>query len=276
MDKKVILITGASSGIGYDAARRLSEQGHRVYGAARRVEKMEGLKAYGVVPLRMDVTDEASMAAGVQQVLSAEGHIDVLVNNAGYGSLGAIENVPIEEARRQLEVNLFGLARLTQLVLPSMRERHGGRIVNVSSVAGKAVIFFGGWYNVSKFALEAFSDALRTETAPFGIDVSIVEPSAIKTPWGAIAAEHLEQTSAGTAYETPGLRMAANMRWAYGARLFSPPQRVTSAIVRAVNARRPRVRYRPGLGADTIVALHALLPSRCWDALMRLLGKIRF
>lgn len=273
MDKKVILITGASSGIGYDTALKLAGQGHRVYGAARRLELMEPLRECGVVPIRMDVTDEASMQEGIQSIIGAEGRIDVLVNNAGFGYLGAIENVPLEEARRQLEVNLFGLARLTQLVLPYMRERGSGRIVNVSSIAGKAVLLYGGWYNVSKFAVEAFSDALRAEMKPFGIQVCIIEPSGIKTAWGGIAADNLEKSSTGSAYEATGLRMAQHMRWIYSTNLLSPPRRVTAALVRAVNARRPRVRYRPGLGASTFVALHALLPARWWDALIRRLGK---
>ena len=203
---KVILITGASSGIGFDAAETLARQGHRVYAAARRVERMEPLKALGVVPLRMDVTDEASMVEGVRTVLEAEGHIDVLVNNAGYGYFGAIENVTMEEARRQQEVNVFGLARLCQLVLPSMRERGSGRIVNTASVAGRSVLYFGGWYHVSKYSVEALSDALRIELKPFGIDVVIIEPGGIRTDWGHIAADHLAESSKGTPYETEGLR----------------------------------------------------------------------
>ena len=275
MERKVILITGASSGIGFDAAVRLAQKGHRVYGAARRLELMEPLKEYGVVPVRMDVTDEASMVAGVNGIIEAEGRIDVLVNNAGYGYLGAIENVPLEEARRQLEVNLFGLARLTQLVLPHMRERHSGRIVNVSSIAGKAVLLFGGWYNVSKYAVEAFSDALRVETKPFGIKVCLIEPSGIKTDWGFIAADNLETTSRDTAYEDPGLKMAAALRWAYNSKLLSSPQCVGKSIAKAVTARRPRTRYRTGAGASTFVALHAIMPTRWWDWMVRLLGKVR-
>ena len=270
----MILITGASSGIGYETALRLAGQGHKVYGAARRIEKMEPLREKGVVPVRMDVTDDASMVEGVQAILQAEGRIDVLVNNAGYGYLGAVENVPLEEARRQLEVNLFGLARLTQLVLPLMRERGKGRIVNVSSIAGKATLLFGAWYNVSKYSVEAFSDALRMEVKPFGIDVSIIEPSGIRTSWGTIAADNLEKSSTGTAYEGPGLTMARHMRWAFSKNFMSGPQSVTRTIVRAVNARRPRVRYRPGRGANMFLALHAVLPARWWDAMGRLLGKV--
>ena len=273
---KVILVTGASSGIGYDAAAMLARQGHRVYAAARRVERMEPLRELGVVPLRMDVTDEASMEAGVRLVLEAEGRIDVLVNNAGYGYFGAIENVSMAEARRQQEVNVFGLARLCQLVLPSMREQGSGRIVNTASVAGKTVLYFGGWYHVSKFSVEALSDALRMELKPFGVDVSMIEPGGIRTDWGIIAADHLAESSKGTPYEAEGLREAETMRKAYSMRLLSKPAVVARAISKAVNSRRPRVRYRVGFGAGTLVFLHTILPARWWDALFRLGGKIKF
>ena len=273
---KVILVTGASSGIGFDAAQTLARQGHRVYAAARRVERMEPLKADGVVPLRMDVTDEASLEEGVRTVLEAEGRIDVLVNNAGYGYFGAIENVPLEDARRQLEVNVFGLAQLCRLVLPAMREQGSGRIVNISSVAGKAVLPFGGWYHVSKFSVEALSDALRMEVKPFGIDVALIEPGCIKTDWGIIAADHHVESTTGTPYEAPGLRLATTMRKAYSIRLLSNPSVVTRAISRAVNRRRPRARYRVGFGAGLLVFFHAILPARWWDAILWLGTKIRF
>ena len=273
---KTILITGASSGIGFDAARTLARQGHRVYAAARRVDRMEPLKADGVVPIGMDVTDETSLQDGVGAVLAAEGRIDVLVNNAGYGYFGAIENVPLEEARRQLEVNVFGLARLCQLVLPAMREQGSGRIVNISSVAGKAVLLFGGWYHVSKYSVEALSDALRMEMKPFGIDVVLIEPGGIRTDWGLIAADHLAESSAGTPYEEEGLQESRTLRKAYSIRLLSRPAVVTRAISRAVNSKRPRTRYRIGFGSGILVLSHALLPDRWWDALMRQGGKIRF
>ena len=269
MEQKVILITGASSGIGYDTALRLAEQGHKVYGAARRVELVERLRDSGVIPIRMDVTDEISMIDGVNGIIDTEGRIDVLVNNAGYGYLGAIENVSIAEARRQLEVNLFGLARLTQLVLPFMRKQHSGRIINISSVAGKAVILFGGWYNVSKYSVEAFSDALRMEVKPFGIKVSIIEPGGIKTDWGIIAADNLETSTIDTAYENAGYRMASLLKLGYTSNILSNPRKVAKAITRAVNARRPKVRYRLGAGSGLIVFFHAILPARWWDAIVR-------
>ena len=274
-NKKVILITGASSGIGYDAAQTLAEQGHRVYAAARRVERMEPLKTVGVQVISMDVTDEASMQKGVESVIQAEGKIDVLINNAGYGYFGAIENVPMEEARKQLEVNVFGLARLTQLVLPYMRKQRRGRIINTSSIAGKMVFYMGGWYNVTKYSVEALSDALRMEMKPFGIDVVMIEPGAIKTDWGVIAARHLMESSVGTAYEQIGTQWAKNMDWFYKTNWLSSPKVVTKAICRAVNSRRPKARYCRGRISITGRVFHALLPARWWDAIMRLGGRIK-
>ena len=270
---KVILLTGASSGIGYDTAVALAQQGHKVYAAARRVDRMEPLREYGIVPLKMDVTDEESMKTGVKTLLDAEGRIDVLINNAGYGYFGAVENVPMDDARNQLEVNVFGLARLCQLVLPTMRAQHSGRIINTASVAGRAVFYYGGWYHVSKYAVESLSDALRMELKPFGIDVVIIEPGAIKTNWGIIAADHLTETSKGTAYEDTGTMMANNLRNMYLSNMISDPAVVRKAIVRAVNARRPCTRYRIGRMANAIVFFHWLLPTRWWDAFLRLMGK---
>lgn len=275
MDKnnQVILLTGASSGIGYDAAEALAKQGHKVYAAARRVVLMEPLREWGVVPLQMDVTDEESMRQGVQTLLDREGRIDVLINNAGYGFFGAVENVPMDDARNQLEVNIFGLARLCQLVLPAMRKQHSGRIINIASVAGKSVIYYGGWYHVSKYAVEALSDALRIEVQPFDIDVVIIEPGAIKTNWGIIAADHLVETSKETAYAETGAMMAQNLRGMYESSRISDPSVVRKAICRAVNARRPRTRYRIGRLSSTMVFFHWLLPTRWWDHIMRMMGK---
>lgn len=270
MKSQVILLTGGSSGIGYTTALRLAQQGHIVYAAARRVEKMTDLVAAGVHALCMDVTDEASMQTGVQTILSEQGRIDVLINNAGYGYFGAIENVTMEEARRQLEVNLFGLARLTQLVLPIMRQQGSGRIINTSSIAGRLVLAYGGWYHVSKYAVEAFSDALRIEMKPYGIRVILIEPGAIRTPWGLIAADNLQQSSQGTPYESSAVREATLTRRMYTSNLLSGPETVTRAICRAVNARCPRLRYNPGLGARTLLFFHSVLPARLWDAINRL------
>ena len=263
-----ILVTGASSGIGFETAKELAQLGHTVFAGARRVSLMEPLREFGVTPVALDVTSEESIA----ECLEAVGPVDVLVNNAGYGYFGPIETVSLEEARRQLEVNLFGLAALTKAVLPGMRSRGFGRIVNIGSVAGKAAMNFGGWYNISKFAVEAFSDALRIDMKPFGVSVVLIEPGTIKTAWGDIAADHLAECVAGTAYEEAGLRQAGVMHKGYTMKALSAPSVVTRAVVRAVTARRPRTRYRPGLGASSIVFWHAVLPSRWWDALVRQLS----
>ena len=275
MQSKVILITGASSGIGYDAAQTLARQGHKVYAAARRTELMEPLKADGIMPLSLDVTNEESMQRCVQAVLDKEGRIDVLVNNAGYGWFGAIETTPMEEARRQLEVNVFGLSRMCQLVLPAMRRQGCGRIINTASIAGKMVLLYGGWYNVSKFSVEALSDALRMEVKPFGIDVSIIEPGGIKTDWGIIAARHLRESSAGTPYEASATTEADTLHKAYSGPWLSSPRVITRAISRAVNSRRPKTRYRTGRFAHVGVFFHWLLPSRWWDAVMHGFSKIK-
>lgn len=267
----IIFITGASSGIGFDAARKLASQGHKVYAGARRSDKLEALKEFGVVPLFIDVTDEDSSQAAIRRILNAEGRIDVLINNAGYGFYGAVENVSLDDARNQMEVNVFGLARLCRLALPTMRKQGSGRIINIASVAGHMSMGFGGWYCVSKHSVEALSDALRMEVKPFGIKVSIIEPGPIHTNWGLIAAGHLEETSAGTAYEDAAARQVAALRWAYGSSLLPDPKAVTRKICRAVNSRRPRIRYRAGFGSGMIIFFHTILPSRWWDAMMRML-----
>ena len=252
----------------------LAAKGHKVYAAARRMELLEALKSDSIVPIKLDVTNEASCRDCIQTIIDAEGRIDALVNNAGYGSLGPIECVAQEEARRQVETNLLGMAYLCSLVIPYMREQKSGRIVNISSVAGIIPILYGGWYNVSKYGVEALSDNLRIELKPFGIKVVKIEPGGIKTPWGNIAADHLEKCTEGTAYSTSALREAAFFRKYYGSNILSPASSVARKICKAVTGRHPRTHYRPGLGAGFLVTTHTLLPTRWWDAFVRLMGKI--
>ncbi|MBR4809051.1 MAG: SDR family NAD(P)-dependent oxidoreductase [Bacteroidales bacterium] len=271
----VILITGASSGIGNEAARLLAAKGHKVYAAARRTELLEPLRQNGIIPLRLDVTDEASCRECVQAVTAAEGRIDAIVNNAGYGSLGPIECVTMDEARRQVDTNLLGMAYLCSLVIPLMRSQGAGRIVNISSIAGTAPMLYGGWYNVSKYGVEALTDNLRIELKPFGIKVIKIEPGGIKTPWGRIAADHLEDCTRGSAYSESAKREADFLRKHYDGKVLTPPSVVARKICRAVTARHPRVRYRPGLGAGFIIVAHAILPVRWWDAIAGSLGKVK-
>lgn len=266
---KVILITGASSGIGKEAARTLKKAGFVVYGAARRSEMMKDLESDGIRVLQLDLTDEDSVEACVKSIIEREGRIDILVNNAGYGSYGAIEDIPISEARRQFEVNLFGLARLTQAVLPSMRAKRFGRIVNISSIAGKIYTPFGGWYHATKFALEGFSDCLRLEVEPFGINVVVVEPGGIKTEWGTIAAEHLRKTSGSGAYAEAANKAANSMRRRYQGDRLSPPSLIADVILEAVAARKPRTRYAVGFGAKPMLILRRWLSDRMFDRLVK-------
>lgn len=230
---------------------------------------MEPLKTKGVKLICLDVTDEASMKEVVGTILKNEGRIDVLVNNAGYGSYGALEDVSIVEAKRQFEVNVFGLAQLTQLVLPSMRRQKSGRIINVSSVGGRLTTYFGAWYHATKYAVEALSDALRMETADFGIDISVIEPGGIKTDWGFIAADKLEASAKDGAYEEQAIKAASGMRKLYSGNMISDPKIVSRAISKAINSRRPRAHYLIGFGAKPLVFLKTILPTRLFDIMMK-------
>ena len=265
---RVVLVTGASSGIGEDTARRLQALGYIVYGAARRTDRLQALTADGIRPLAMDVTDDASMTSGVNRLLEETGRIDILVNNAGYGSYGAIEDVPIDEARRQFEVNVFGLARLTQLVSPHMRTRGSGTIINISSIGGRLTTPLGGWYHATKYAVEALSDALRIELSPFGIDVVVVEPGGIRTEWASIAADHLEATAEGSAYADQIRDVAGAMRSESNRRHYSPPEVIARTVGKIVTARRPRTRYAVGFMAKPLIAARRVLPDRAFDRLI--------
>lgn len=267
MKTKVILITGASSGIGESAARLLLQEGHIVYAAARRLERMKGLEEAGARLLRMDVTDDASMREGVDLIMAEQGRIDVLVNNAGYGYYGALENVSIDEARKQFEVNVFGLARLTQLVLPSMRERHDGRIINVASMAGHFCEPHGNWYHATKYAVVALTECLRQEVRNFGVKVIKIEPGAITSEWPEIAMKNLLASSEGTAY-MEGARKQSNLYSLCYKRFSTSPWKVAKSIKSAATARRPRLTYRKGFGASFIPILKAILPDRWFDALL--------
>ena len=268
MTTKTALVTGASSGIGESTARKLQSLGFTVYGAARRTDRLQKLAAEGIRPLGMDVTDEQSMKDGVAKIIAETGRIDVLVNNAGYGSYGAIEDVPIDEGRRQFEVNVFGAMALVQLVVPHMREQKSGTIVNITSMGGKIYTPLGGWYHGTKFALEALSDCLRLELAPFGIDVVVIEPGGIATEWGGIAADHLDESSKGSAYKRQADAVAKSLRSEANANRNSPPSVISDAIGKAVTAGRPKTRYAVGFGAKPLIAAGNILSDRQFDALI--------
>ena len=266
---RVALVTGASSGIGEATARQLADDGFAVYGAARRLDRLQKLADHGIKPLAMDVTDDDSMIGGITRITEEQGRLDVLVNNAGYGSYGALEDVSMDEARRQFEVNVFGAARLMQLALPHMREQHGGRIINITSMGGKIYTPLGSWYHATKFALEAISDCVRIEAAPFGVDVAIIEPGGIRTEWGGIAAQMLKETSGAGAYASQAEAVAGSLSGEGNARFSSDPSVIAKAISKAASAKRPKTRYAVGFGAKPLIGLHGVLPDRTFDALIK-------
>jgi len=265
--KKIALITGASAGIGKSTVRQLLQDGLVVYATARRLEKMKDIEKEGAIIKKMDVTDEASLTKMVDEIIKKEGHIDVLVNNAGYGSYGAIEEVPLSEARRQFDVNIFGLARLSQLVLPHMRKNKFGKIINISSMGGKVYTPMGGWYHATKHALEGFSDCLRIETSPFGIDVIVIEPGGIKSEWGDIAVEHMLETSGKGAYSNLAKKTAQSFEKSY--KSASEPELIARTISKAIKAKRPKTRYVAGYMAKPVLFMRAILPDKAFDWLLK-------
>ncbi|MEU7993344.1 MULTISPECIES: oxidoreductase [Rothia] len=274
MSEKVALVTGASSGIGEVTARKLQELGYTVYGAARRVDRMKKLEEAGMRTLALDVTDDDSLTKAVEQIIAETGRIDVLVNNAGYGSYGSIEDTPLDEARHQFEVNIFGAMNLTQKVLPHMRAQRSGTIINISSMGGKMYTPLGGWYHGTKFALEALSDSLRIEVEPFGIDVVIIEPGGIATEWGGIAADNVEKVSGAGAYADQARAVAKSLRGG-GINKGSKPTVISDAIAKALTAEKPKTRYAVGFGARPLIAAHAILPDRAFDKLISMAVGIR-
>jgi short-subunit dehydrogenase len=264
--KKVVLITGASSGIGKETAKLLLQNGDIVYVAARRIDKMQDLKLLGAKLLELDISNEDSILQSVQTLLQNESRIDVIVNNAGYGSYGSLEDVPISEAKYQFEVNIFGLARLTQLLIPQMRKQKSGTIINISSIGGKIGEPHGAWYHATKFALEGFSDSLRMELKQFNIKVVVVQPGAIITEWNQIARENLKKRSENSAYSDLVSKQVKMFEQAD--KQGSLPIVIAKTILKAINSSNPKTRYISGGGAKSILFLRRILSDKLFDKLM--------
>jgi NAD(P)-dependent dehydrogenase (short-subunit alcohol dehydrogenase family) len=268
---KAVLITGCSSGIGRATAERLSSVGWKVYATARDAETIASLERNGCGLLPLDVTDEDSMQSAVEEVERREGAVGVLVNNAGYSQSGAVEAVPMEKVRRQFETNVFGLARMCQLVLPGMRRQGYGRIVNLSSMGGKLTFPGAGYYHASKHAVEALSDALRFEVQSFGIDVVVIEPGLVRTEFAdkAVGSIPVADGPYGRFNAAVGAATAGVYDGFFGRRLGGGPDTVAKSIERALSAKRPRTRYRVTPSAKLILTLRRLLTDRSWDAIIR-------
>lgn len=271
-DARVVLITGCSSGIGKATALRLAAAGHTVYATARKPAAIADLEARGCRLLALDVCDAASMHAAVSTIEAEHGAVDVLVNNAGYSQSGAIEAVPIERVRAQFETNVFGVVQLTQRVLPAMRQRRRGRIINLSSMGGRLVFPGGGYYHATKYALEAISDALRFELRGFGIQVVLIEPGLIRTNFGEAASGSIDAPK-DPAYGEFHAAVAKATREAYEkgplARLAGEADDVARAIEKAITTSRPRARYSVSASAKLLLAQRAMFSDRLWDAFLR-------
>ena len=264
--KQIALISGASSGIGKETTKLLLQKGYIVYGAARNIDKMHDILSLGAKILTMDVSDDASMCKGIDEIIQTEGRIDVLINNAGFGFFGSVEDVSMSDAKYQMEVNVFGLARLTQLVLPYMRWQHYGKIVNISSIAGKVCMPFGAWYHASKFAVEGLSNSLRMDVKSFGIDVIVIEPGSIKSEWGHIAMENLRKVSKGGAYGDTAKKMSD--KFPKFEANNAKPSVIANLILKAITAKNPKTRYSGGYLAGLSLIGHKILPDKLLDKIM--------
>ena len=269
---KAVLITGCSTGIGRATAERLARGGHKVYASARRVESIEDLREAGCSTLALDVCDEDSMKAAVEQVVAETGAVGVLVNNAGYSQSGAIETVAMEAVRRQFETNVFGLIRLCQLVLPGMREQRWGRIVNVSSMGANFTFPGGGIYHATKYAVEAVSDALRFEVKGFGVDVTVIQPGLIRTNFGeaaagAVAAGTVQSSDGPYAQFNDSVARMTSEAYEKGplARLGGDAEDVARAIEREIERRSPRIRVRVTPSARLLITQRRLMSAGMWD-----------
>lgn len=266
--KKVILITGASAGMGKATAIWLINEGHIVYGAARRIEKMNDLVELGGHSLKMDVTSETEIDAGVKKIIDEQGRIDVLINNAGYSVYGSVEDVSKKDARRQFDVNLFGLGELTQKVLPYMRKQKSGHIINVTSIGGKIYMALGAWYHASKHALEGWSDCLRLETKQFGIKVSIIEPGAIETEFSDVMNQPMIDRSKGGPYENLSNAIIEANKGANDGSSSTSPDIIAKTISKAISSKNPKTRYAAGKMAKPILFFRRWLSDKAFDKMI--------
>jgi NAD(P)-dependent dehydrogenase (short-subunit alcohol dehydrogenase family) len=264
----VVLITGATSGIGKATAELLAARGYRVFGTSR---DPTGKKARGFELVQLDVTNDASVTACIAEIFGRTGgRIDVLVNNAGTGILGAAEEVTPDEAARLFQINLFGVMRTTSAVLPLMRARQSGTIINMSSSGGIASVPFAGLYCATKHALEAYTAALRHELWPLGVTATIVAPGPVSTPAGDSAAR-----AAATVADYAERRARADNLYTRAIRAGMDPVRVARTILRVVQSRKPRPRYPVGLQARMTGAARALLPPFGFESVLRFILRLR-
>ncbi len=266
---KVALVTGVSSGIGKQTALQLLHAGYIVYGGARNIDKVRELEDLGIRLKVLDVTSKDSMDKVVNCIIKCHKRIDVLVNNAGYGLYGPVEYTSMEKIRDQFEVNVFGLIYLTKLVLPYMRNNQYGKIVNISSMGGRIWTPMGAFYHSTKYAVEGLSHSMRLEVEPFGIDVILIQPGGIKTNWGNIAANNLEEVGIDTPYEKQCKTISEGMKKTYRSKLLTSPSTIARCIVKAVTVKKPKTKYLLGYGAKPLVVAHRVFGDRTYDKIIK-------
>lgn len=251
----VVLVTGASSGLGAATAAHLAGLGHRVYAASRRATVTEGSRA---LPLRMDVDDDQAVETAIDEVWRTEGRLDVVINCAGYGVAGAIEDVPVSAVQEQFNTNVFGVLRVCRRVLPLMRRQGAGLIINVTSIAGELSLPFQGIYSASKFAVEGISEAMRAEVRPFGVRVVLVQPGDFRTGFTEARRTVPIDGSAYAARSRRAVEIAANDE-----RAGADPEQVARLMARIIASPRPRFRYVVGPAAqEWLMRLRYVLPGR--------------
>lgn len=269
MKQLIVLITGASSGIGKATARLFAEHGHITYATVRNQEAFSELQTLACHPLSVDLTDEASMLAAVQKIEERHGAVDILVNNAGYSQAGPLEELPLSAMRQQFETNVFGPLRLAQLILPGMRNRGGGRIIAVSSLAGVVTMMGTGAYTMSKHAVECLSDVLRYEVRPFGVKVITIQPGGVSTNFTSVEEALFYQGNANSPYATFREKVFKTLHQGASENpLILKPEQVAQVILKAATVPHPQKRYQVGMLAKTLPRIHDLLPEVLWDRLV--------
>ena len=271
MRNKAALVTGSASGIGLATAQALKQAGFTIYASARRSESLETLRKRGFDTVKLDVTDDASMKEAVRHIVEQHGAVDVLVNNAGYGQNGPLEELSLDDIRRQFETNVFGLVRLSQLVLPEMRRKGWGRIINIGSIGGTFSTPGAGAYHASKYAVEALSDSLRGEVRGFGIEVALIQPTGVYTSFD----KKLSATYPEVSQDNPYYFFIQNHKRA-ATQIFQgrntagvvTAEQVAKRVLHAATAKSPRTRYKIGLSAHVFFGLRRSLPDRIWDRMM--------
>lgn len=263
--KKVALVTGASSGMGKEHVKALIKEGYIVYAVARRLDKMSDIAELGACTLQMDITQQTDIEAVVNKIKDAEGRVDVLINNAGFGLYGSVEETSIDDARYQFEVNIFGLAALTQQIIPLMRQQKSGKIINISSMGGRIYTPLGAWYHATKHALEGWSDCLRIELQQFGIDVVVIQPGAIVTEFGDVVSAPILARSGSGPYADIANKLVSAIKTSYEKGEGSPPKVIVDLIIKAVRARKPKTRYAAGQYAKPLMFVRKWFGDRVFD-----------